>query len=332
MEVIMIRTLCFSQDGRLRIDLKPEEFPDLITDPQNLLWVDFQEHNDTEAETILSGVFGFHPLAIDDALQETHVPKVDDWGKYLYIVLHSVMFNPDQDEHIDTQELDIFLGPNYIVTHHDHSILPVEKVWSYVQRDDRHLKYGVDHLLYRVADEMVASYMPAVEGLDDLIDTLEDEVFDKPSPSTLAMIFSAKRAVLHLRRIIGPQREVMNKLARDDYRVIDSKARVYFRDVYDHLVRLHDITESIRDLVGGTLDSYLSVINNRMNEIMKTLTLITTLFMPLSFITSFFGMNFFVPSAPLTSWVTKQVFMVALLFLVLMPVGMFFWIRRRGWM
>jgi magnesium transporter len=146
------------------------------------------------------------------------------------------------------------------------------------------------------------------------------------------MIFSAKRAVLHLRRIIGPQREVMNKLARDDYRVIDSKARVYFRDVYDHLVRLHDITESIRDLVGGTLDSYLSVINNRMNEIMKTLTLITTLFMPLSFITSFFGMNFFVPSAPLTSWVTKQVFMVALLFLVLMPVGMFFWIRRRGWM
>ena len=107
---------------------------------------------------------------------------------------------------------------------------------------------------------------------------------------------------------------------------------MYFRDVYDHLVRLYDISESIRDLVGGTLDSYLSVINNRMNEIMKTLTVITVLFMPLSFITSFFGMNFFIPNAPVTSWVNRPVFILALMALVLLPVGMFYWIRRRGWM
>ena len=257
---------------------------------------------------------------------------MDDWGKFLYIVLHAVVFNPNGEEHIDTQELDVFLGPNYIVTHHDHSIQAVEKVWSYVQRDDRHLKYGVDHLLYRMVDELVAHYMPAVEGLDDLIDTLEDEVFGEPTSNTLAMIFAAKRAVLHLRRIIGPQREVMNKLARDDYRVIDSQAKVYFRDVYDHLVRLYDISESIRDLVGGTLDSYLSVINNRMNEIMKTLTVITVLFMPLSFIVSFFGMNFFVPDPPIISWVSRPAFVLTLIALVLLPVGMFYWIRRRGWM
>ena len=328
----MIRTLSYSKDGRIRIEVKPEEFASLITDPQNLLWVDFQEHNDPEAEAIMSDIFSFHPLAIDDALQETHVPKVDDWGKFLYIVLHAVVFNPNSDEHIHTQELDIFLGPNYIVSHHDHAIQAVEKVWSYVQRDDRHLKYGVDHLLYRLADELVANYMPVVEALDDLIDTLEDEVFGEPTSTTLAMIFAAKRAVLHLRRIIGPQREVMNKLARDDFRVINSQARVYFRDVYDHLVRLYDISESIRDLVGGTLDSYLSVINNRMNEIMKTLTVITVLFMPLSFITSFFGMNFFIPNAPVTSWVNRPVFILALMALVLLPVGMFYWIRRRGWM
>lgn len=328
----MIRTLCYSRDNRIRIDVKPEEFASLITDPQNLLWVDFQEHNDAEAEAIMTDIFSFHPLAIDDALQETHVPKVDDWGKFLYIVLHAVVFSPDSDEHINTQELDIFLGPNYIVSHHDHAIQAVEKVWSYVQRDDRHLKYGVDHLLYRLADELVANYMPVVEALDDLIDTLEDEVFGDPTSNTLAMIFAAKRAVLHLRRIIGPQREVMNKLARDDFRVIDSQARVYFRDVYDHLVRLYDISESIRDLVGGTLDSYLSVINNRMNEIMKTLTVITVLFMPLSFITSFFGMNFFIPNAPVTGWVNRPVFFLALMALVLLPVGMFYWIRRRGWM
>ena len=328
----MIRTLCYAKDGTIRVDVKPAEYGNLITDPQNLLWVDFQEHSDVEAESILSKTFGFHPLAIDDALQETHVPKVDDWGKFLYIVLHAVVFSLDSDEHIHTQELDVFLGPNYIVTHHDHQIEAVDKVWSYVQRDDRHLKYGVDHLLYRLADELVAHYMPVVDALDDMIDRLEDEVFGEPTSSTLAMIFAAKRAVLHLRRIIGPQREVMNKLARDDYRVINSQARVYFRDVYDHLVRLYDISESIRDLVGGSLDTYLSVINNRMNEIMKTLTLITVMFLPLSFITSFFGMNFFIPNAPVTTWVAKPVFMLALAILVLMPVGMFYWIRRRGWM
>lgn len=328
----MIRTLNYSNDGRIRVDLKAEEFPGLIANPQNLLWVDFQEHADSEAENILSSIFNFHPLAVDDALQESHIPKVDDWGKYLYIVLHAVIFSPDNDEHIQTHELDVFLGPNYIVTHHDFPIQSIEKVWLYVQRDNRHLKYGVDHLLYRMVDELVANYMPAVEALDDLIDTLEDEVFDQPSSSTLAKIFTAKRAVLHLRRIIGPQREVMNKLARDDYRVIDSQAKVYFRDVYDHLVRLYDITESIRDLVGGVLDSYLSVINNRMNEIMKTLTVITTLFLPLSFITSFFGMNFFIPNLPVTAWVARPVFILTLLTMVLIPGGMYFWIRRRGWM
>ena len=328
----MIRTLSYSRDGKLRIDVKPEEFGDLIADPQNLLWVDFQEHDNAEAETILSDVFNFHPLAIDDALQETHVPKVDDWGKFLYIVLHAVVFQPGSDDHIQTQELDVFLGPNYVVTHHDDPIQAVDKVWSYIQRDERQLKYGVDHLLYRLVDELVAHYMPAVDALDDLIDTLEDEVFGDPTSRTLAMIFATKRAVLHLRRIIGPQREVMNKLARDDYRVIDSQAKVYFRDVYDHLVRLYDISESIRDLVGGTLDSYLSVINNRMNEIMKTLTVITVLFMPLSFITSFFGMNFFAPDPPIISWVSRPAFILTLLALVLMPVGMYYWIRRRGWM
>jgi magnesium transporter len=142
-----------------------------------------------------------------------------------------------------------------------------------------------------------------------------------------------KRAALHLRRIIGPQREVLNKLARDDYRVIDARDRVYFRDVYDHLVRLHDITESIRDLVGGALDTYLSVINNRMNEIMKILTVITTLFMPLSFVASFFGMNYFQPvEDSLKPWTNYTSFVISMVIMMLIPVGMYFWMKRRGWM
>jgi magnesium transporter len=194
------------------------------------------------------------------------------------------------------------------------------------------MKYGADHLLYRLADEVVASYMPVVEEIDEAVDMIEDQIFNRPTPYTLERIFNLKRAALHLRRIIGPQREVLNKLARDDYTVIDARDRVYFRDVYDHLVRLHDITESIRDLVSGTLDTYLSVINNRMNDIIKTLTVITTLFMPLSFVASFFGMNFFEPVANLYGWTGMQSFTVTLIVMILIPIGMYFWMHRRGWM
>jgi magnesium transporter len=150
-------------------------------------------------------------------------------------------------------------------------------------------------------------------------------------PSLLEQIFTLKRALLRLRRIIAPQREVLNKLARGDYAVIDVQDRVFFRDVYDHLVRLYDVAESLRDLVGSALDTYLSVVNNRMNEVMKILTVITTLFMPLSFLTGFFGMNFFQPVTPLIAWTDRLTFGLILAAMGLIPVGMYVWMRRRAW-
>lgn len=328
----MIRSLYFNADGSIRTSLQTDEFGAAIADPTGLLWVDFENTPPEADEPILRETFGFHPLAVDDALQESHVPKIDDWGNYLYIVLHAVLFDSQDGGRVDTLEIDMFAGKNYLVTHHDKSIAAVERVWSSVQRDTRHLRNGADHLLYRLTDEIIASYMPVVEALDEAIDIAEDQIFDRPTPATLEHIFQLKRASLHLRRIIGPQREVLNKLARDDYAVIDSRARVYFRDVYDHLVRLHDIVESIRDLVGGALDTYLSVINNRMNDIMKTLTIITTLFMPIAFVTGFFGMNFFQPVARLDMWTAKLAFVLTLTVLTLTPLTMYLWIRRRGWM
>ena len=330
----MIHSLYRTQDDKLRTELKPDEFATALQDANGLLWVDFCQTPPEEDAPILLQTFGFHPLAVDDALQESHVPMVDDWGQFLYIVSHAVVFDVDaQDgEHLDTLELDVFVGKNYIVTHHDKPIAAVDRVWALCQRDARRLRDGADHLLYELADALVADYMPVVDEIDEALDRLEDEVFEKPTSETLERIFQLKRAVLHLRRIISPQREVLNKLARDDYPVIDSRDRIYFRDVYDHLVRLYDIVESLRDLVGGALDTYLSVINNRMNEIMRTLTVITTLFMPISFITGFFGMNFFQPVTPLKVWTDRPVFMLALAIVLLTPVGMYMWIRRRGWM
>jgi magnesium transporter len=328
----MIRSLYFAKDGTLQTNLDPQAFPALLKDEAGLLWVDFEATPPAEDEPILRDIFGFHPLAIEDALQENHVPKLDDWVDYLYIVLHAIVFDKDKDDYLDTLELDIFLGRNYMVSHHDQPIRAIDSMLANIQRDDRPLRNGADHLLYRLVDTVVDNYMPIVEALDEEIDRQEDEIFSQPTAHTLEEIFALKRAVLTLRRILAPQREVVNKLARDDYAVIDTRDRIYFRDVYDHLVRLYDITESVRDLLSGTLDTYLSVINNRMNDIMRTLTVITTLFMPITFVTGFFGMNFFSSDHPLTAWVQRPVFFVILALMLLTPVAMFFWMRRRGWM
>ncbi|MFM8323053.1 MAG: magnesium/cobalt transporter CorA [Chloroflexota bacterium] len=328
----MIRAMYFDPKDGLRHDLQMMDIAFALHNPVGLLWVDI--HNDTpqESEALLTKTFNFHPLAADDALQESHYPKIDDWGEYLYIVLHAVAIDAQDSGRVDTQELDIFLGPHYMVTHHDETIAAVEKVWAAVQRDPRHLKDGIDHVLYRLTDEVAASFMPVVESFDETIDQIEAQIFGKPGPRVLEKIFTIKRSVLYLRRIIAPQREVLNMLARDEFAVIDARDRIYFRDVYDHLVRMYDITEGVRDLVTGTLDTYLSVTSNRMNDVMKTLTIITTIFMPISFLSGFFGMNIFLALSPVDPWTSALGKLLTFALFIIAPIVMIQWMRSRGWL
>ena len=327
----MIRTLVRLKNGEIRLGLAAADLAKALSDDSGLVWVDFSGEPPEVCEPLLRGVFGFHPLAIDDALAETHVPKVDDWGNYLYVAIHAIRFDADAEHPLTTHELDAFLGKNYLVTHHDDPIAAVDRIWDRCQRDQRSIGAGADHLYYALADDVVLGYMESVEAIDETLEDFEDVVFERPTPDTLAQVFSLKRGLLQLRRIVSPQREVFNRLARDDFRVIDRKDRVYFRDVYDHLVRLHDINESMRDQVTGILEIYLSVINNRMNEIMKTLTVITTLFMPITFLTGFFGMNFFGPTAPLDAWTSWPALASARAVLGVPPATFYFWVRRRAW-
>ncbi len=327
----MIRAIFFSPGKPARTDVTPVEFHRLLRDKRGLLWVDFTSEPPETSQPILES-FNFHHLAIADALEQTHAPKIDDWGDYLYVVLnymHLVKESEPWDTEID--ELDIFLGRNYVITHHDNPVSSIDETWNASQRDPRYSQDGADHLLYKIIDAIVMDYMPIIEKIDDEIDMVEDQVFDRPSSQTLARLFTLKRVLLAMRRILLPQREVLNKMARDEYQVIDRKDRIFFRDIYDHLVRLHDINESLRDLVGGAMDTYLSVINNRLNDVMKTLTLITTLFMPISFITGFFGMNFFEPVAGLVGWTSRQTFTVMLGIMLGLPIVMYSWMRRRTW-
>lgn len=327
----MMRIMHRRGDGTIDTALGAQGLPAALADAAGLTWVDFIDDPDEECTRILSGVFHFHPLAIDDALKQSHVPKIDDWDSYLYLVLHAIAFDHAAEQVFSSIELDIFAGPNYIVTHREQPMEALERVWNGCGRDDRLMSRGAGRLLYHLVDEIVAGHMPAVDAIDEEMDRIEEGILSSPSPRSLPEVLRIKRALLHLRRIVAPQRETLNRLARDQFAVIPAAERVYFRDVYDHLVRLYDIVEGLRDLAAGALDTYLSVINNRMNEVMKTFTLITTLFMPISFLTGFFGMNFFTASNPPPFWTGRLAFGALCAAIVLVPALMYVWLKRRRW-
>jgi magnesium transporter len=324
----MIRALHRHADGTMT-EPTIAELPEALAEPGSLLWLDLEAEPPETCEPILRDTFGFHPLAVDDALEESHVPKLDDWGSYLYVVLHSI--HAQSPEALHTHELDLFVGPRFLVMHREEPVEALDGLWAAARRDPRILGRGCENLLYRLVDELIASHLPVIEGIDAEVERLEDQILQRPNQRTLEQALRCKRALLLLRRILAPQREVINRLARDELSVIGQEHRVYFRDLYDHLVRLYGITENVRDLVGGILEMYLSAINNRMNEIMKTFTLITTLFMPISFIVGFFGMNFFGPSVALTAWTGRPALWVTLGVLALTPPLMYLWLRLRRW-
>jgi magnesium transporter len=306
-----------------------------VDDREGLLWVDFQAPDDAataEVEGWLDEVFHFHHLAVEDALQETHVPKVDDWGAYLYIVFRL----PHIEEGSDTlalQELDVFLGPNYLVTFHvaPMEILRVER--ENIMRDSRdRLREGADFLLFRVLERAVDLSLAAIEKLDERVDVLQNLVIEHPSNKVIRTIFKLKRSAIQLHKTLGPQREVLNRLARDVYEPVRPDHRVYFRDLYDHVVRIHDISESLRDLIAGTLETYLSVISNRTNDIMKTLTMVSVMFLPMSFLAGFFGMNFF--GEPLVLQVRMPrglLFIATCVMMAISPCFMWIYAKRKKW-
>jgi magnesium transporter len=328
----MIENMVWDSSGRLQTGLSDVSLKHALKDQKHNVWVNIYDEPLESSRALLREIFKFHPLAIEDALEETHVPKVDDWNSYLYLVLR--LIDPEQDFNagIETCELDVFIGKGFLVTHQVKGNLGIEKVWQIVQKGPHQLTSGPVHILYLILDSAADHFISAADQIDIILNGMEDKLFDNPESSLLEDIFSFKRGLLSLRQVVAPQREVMNKLARGDYDLLGEEGRLYFRDVYDHFLRLYEIIEDLRDLTGSTLEIYLSVINNRMSSVMKTLTIITTLFMPISFLTGFFGMNFFRPVQDMPAWTGSLVFHVALGLIVLVPIGMLIYSLRRGWM
>lgn len=328
----MIRTSQYDPHSRLFHSFPISELPEKLKDPIAVLWVDFVGELPEAASPILLDTFHFHPLAVDDALVETHIPKLDDWGNYLYLVFNPMEMPTSNSMELITRELDVFITSNCLVTFHDDELPFLERTWQAHLNIPRVNATAPGHLLYRVVDEMVNDTFNLLEELDDRLDEIEEEVLLKSKPDTLEDIFTMKRVVIGIRRVLVPEREILNKLSREDYAAIRNVEKLFFRDIYDHMLRMVDLNEGLRDLVTGALEAHLSVTNNRMNSVMKILTIITTLFMPITFITGFFGMNFFAPPETLGIWTNENVFQITLVILLISPVGMLWYMHRQRWL
>jgi magnesium transporter len=255
-----------------------------------VVWLNVDGLGDAEAIRKFGEIFGIHPLALEDVINVHQRPKVEPYGKYLFIVMQMLLAG----QKLDTEQLSLFLGADFVVTFQEQ---PGGDCFTAIRErirknHGRVRSEGPDYLAYSILDAVVDNYFPALERYGEQLEELEQEVVTQPQRQTLVRIHDVKRNLLTLRRAVWPAREALNSLVRDESPFIARDTRTYLRDCYDHAVRIIDIIETDRETAFGLLETYLSSISNRMNEIMKVLTIIATIFIPLTFIVGIYGMNF----------------------------------------
>jgi magnesium transporter len=268
----------------------------LAPSSNTFVWVDLSAPTIPEL-LILSESFSFHPLSVEDARADLQYPKIEAYDGYLYVILHGIDFHAG-DKGIATHDVDFFLGANYLVTVHDGHAVSITGLAASVVRNPKLMNEGPVSLFHRLVDSMVDHYRPEIEKLEARIDELEDAVFEHPSPTLVRDILLVKREVAGLRRVVIPQRDVVARLARRDYVDISTDMSFRFRDVFDHLVRIADDATIFQDRVTGVLDAHLTSASNRLNEVMKVLTVMSTIFMPLTLLSGLWGMNIGLPRFP----------------------------------
>ncbi len=293
------------------------------------LWIDLESRT-VETDRLLTKTFGIHPLTQEDIWNDTEAPKVEDFTTYLYIVGHSVRVGSSAQK-LETMELDVVLGPNFVLTHNRDSAA-VKAVADGLLRCARPLTKGAPWVAHALLDHMVDDFLPLIDHFDKEISALEEQILTAAGtprgPALLRRIFLLKRSLQRLRRTSLHQREMLLRLGRGEFELIPRDAAPFFRDVYDSFSRTTDLAESYRELLSNALEAYLSVQGNRMNEVMKTLTLMSTVMLPLTFIAGVYGMNFeFMPEL---KW--KYGYAYALGLMLATTIGIFAWFRHRKWL
>lgn len=320
-------TLFFHRHGMTGEELAPLDYlRNFKLDGDEKIWLDFEDPTEDE-QKLLSEVFHFHPLAIEDCIAVMHHPKLDLYEGYIYLVLHGINFNLAH-ERFATHELDVFLGPTFLVTYHKRRMRSIAAAREDCRKTGLTMARGLDFLVHTILDRMVDNYFPVLQMMEKRIEAIEAQVVERPSPEILKQIFKLKRELLWLKRVSFPQRDVILRLYRDDSQLVSPQAQLYFRDIYDHLYRMTEIADSYRDMTMGVLDAYLTSVSNRMNEIMKVLTIFASIMLPLTLIAGIYGMNF--ENMPELKWHNGYYYVLAGMGVLALVMLIYF--KKKKWM
>jgi magnesium transporter len=294
-------------------------------------WIHLQGDPETEQLLELGEHFGLHRLSLEDILNTGQRPKVDSTDDQLFIVMSLPVLN---DSHVTIEQVSVFAGKNYVISFHRGKTDPFALIRSRMHKNTNKIRSRqADYLMYTLIDAIIDEGFPVLEDFGDLIESIEEELLESPNKDTLRQLHELKRELIMLRRMLWPQRDVLNLIIRDQHPIIEAGTFVYLRDCYDHTIQIMDLVETYRDMSSSMLDIYLSSVSNRMNEVMKVLTVIATIFIPLTFITSLYGMNFSNPNSPWAMPELHWYFGYPLLWLVMIAatVGMILFFKRKDW-
>jgi magnesium transporter len=326
----VMRAIAYHGDDFVEKQLsQPQEVVELL-EKWPVTWLNVAGLGNADAIDQLGRIFGLHPLALEDVVHVHQRAKVEQYGEQLFVVARM----PRENEALATEQVSMFIGKNFVLTCIEDPGDSFEPVRTRLRGGGRLREAGPGYLTYSLLDAVIDAYFPVVEAFAERLDKLEDRVTTRPSRRAIAEIHSAKHGLRSLRRILWPLREAVNSLIRDPSPLIDDDTRVHLRDCYDHLVQIIDLLETYRELCSDLTDLYLSSLSNRMNEVMKVLTIIATIFMPLSFITGLYGMNFHTNDSPWNmpelSWRYGYFYSLGLMALTLL--AMLWYFHRKGWL
>ena len=315
------------EGSKLSITREPERIRQAL-ERKEPIWVEL-EHQDRACEQLLTEQLKLHSLTLEDIWAESEQPKLEDYESYLYLLVHSIS-SSEHGTGVKLVELDLVLGATYVITYDPHGM--ARRVRDSLDHSPHMLARGPAWLMHAILDAAVDRYLPIIDHIDRELEKLEDEVLRKAGtrqgPPLLRKLLSYKRLLLNLRRMSVHQRETLLRLARGEFEEIPADAVPFFRDVYDHFLRVTDQVESYRDLTTSALEAYLTVQSNRMNEVMKTLTLISTVMLPITFISGIYGMNF----QHMPELNTRWGYPTALLLMAAVAGGTIVWFWRKGWL
>ncbi|HEX6574496.1 MAG TPA: magnesium/cobalt transporter CorA [Gemmatimonadaceae bacterium] len=284
---------CYHSAGEVSADLTRDEIVRAAASGDGTLWVDI-DVRDPQAVSLLSDVFHIHPLAIEDALNPQSRVKIEEYTHFLILIVRTIAFieNTEDPYDIETVNLTCFLGKNFLVTAHAGDKSPIDQTREVLHKKPELAGAGPSRLMHAVVDEAVNAYFPILDQLDEFMDTLEEKVFAAFDQTALREIFNVKRLVLSLRRHLAPERDVFNVLTNRPSALLAPDAQVYFRDIYDHVLRINDSLETYRELLSNTLDSYLTQVSNRLGSVTKALSVVATISLPFVVVSGMWGMNF----------------------------------------